>query len=91
MYYTTARSHNEVMQMGLPEQQQLVDHYCRVSGRPPIQNWPFYMAFSMFRSAAIVQGVVKRGMDGNSASDLSLSYQPMIRYAAQTGWRLASE
>ncbi len=79
-----------MMRMGVPTQQEVVDHYCKFSGRPAIEDWAFYMAYSLFRSAAIVQGVVKRGMDGNSASDLSLSYQPLIRTAAEAGCALIS-
>jgi aminoglycoside phosphotransferase (APT) family kinase protein len=91
MYYADDREPEEMTRMGVPTQQEVVDHYCRISGRPGIEDWSFYIAYSLFRSAGIVQGVVKRGMDGNSASDLSLSYKPLIRKAAEAGWALIAE
>ncbi|MFO1236157.1 MAG: hypothetical protein U1F24_03875 [Alphaproteobacteria bacterium] len=34
----------------------------------PIPDWDFYIAFAIFRLAAISQGVYKRGLDGNASS-----------------------
>ncbi len=31
-------------------------------------HWPFLIAFSFFRIAAIVQGVYKRALDGNASN-----------------------
>ena len=31
-------------------------------------NWPFLIAFSFFRIAAIAQGVYKRALDGNASN-----------------------
>ena len=33
-----------------------------------IENWTFYLAFSFFRLAAILQGVYKRYVDGNASN-----------------------
>ena len=38
------------------------------SGMSGIPNWKFCLAFSFFRLAAIVQGVKKRGLDGNASN-----------------------
>ena len=38
------------------------------TGIEPAGNWPFYLAFSIFRLAAIIQGVVKRAADGNASN-----------------------
>ena len=37
-------------------------------GSPHIPHWNFCLAFSFFRLAAIVQGVKKRGLDGNASN-----------------------
>ena len=42
--------------------------YCRRAGTEVIGNWPFYLAFSFFRLAAILQGVYKRSLDGNAST-----------------------
>jgi len=34
-----------------------------------IDNWPFYLAFSFFRLAAIIQGIAKRAVDGNASNE----------------------
>ena len=52
---------------------------------PAIDNWSFYLAFSFFRLAAIVQGVVKRAIDGNAsnphASRLGEMVEPLAEMA----------
>ena len=42
--------------------------YCRRTGTEVIGHWPFYLAFSFFRLAAILQGVYKRSLDGNASN-----------------------
>ena len=37
-------------------------------GIPGVEGLPFYIAFSFFRLAAIVQGVAKRATEGNASS-----------------------
>jgi aminoglycoside phosphotransferase (APT) family kinase protein len=54
--------------IGLPSEAEYVDAYCRRRGIGPIENWPFYLAFSFFRLAAILQGVYKRAVDGNASN-----------------------
>lgn len=54
--------------LGIPTETAYVAQYCarmRLSG---IENWPFYVAFSFFRLAAILQGVLKRAADGNASN-----------------------
>ena len=41
--------------------------YCRHAGRASIEGWPFYVAFAMFRLAAISQGIAGRVRDGTAA------------------------
>lgn len=54
--------------IGLPSEEEYVAAYCRRRGIPGIENWPFYLAFSFFRLAAILQGVYKRSVDGNASN-----------------------
>ena len=55
--------------LGIPTEDELVAEYCRHAGREHIDNWPFYVIYNMFRSASIIQGVYKRGLDGNASSE----------------------
>ena len=50
--------------LGIPSDTQYMQEYCQRAGIPPVDNWNFYMAFSFFRVAAILQGVYKRGLQG---------------------------
>jgi aminoglycoside phosphotransferase (APT) family kinase protein len=53
---------------GIPTEAEYVELYCRRTGTEVIGNWPFYLAFSFFRLAAILQGVYKRSLDGNASN-----------------------
>ncbi|MES2260248.1 MAG: phosphotransferase [Pseudomonadota bacterium] len=54
--------------LGIPSEEELVADYCALRGIGAIAHWPFYLAFSYFRLAAIAQGVLKRSSDGNASS-----------------------
>ncbi len=54
--------------IGLPSEQAYVERYAEHMGWTAIPDMTFYMAFSFFRMAAIVQGVMKRGIDGNASN-----------------------
>ncbi|MBB3020233.1 aminoglycoside phosphotransferase (APT) family kinase protein [Microvirga lupini] len=53
---------------GIPTEDEYVDLYCRRTGFEVVGHWPFYLAFSFFRLAAILQGVYKRSLDGNASN-----------------------
>lgn len=54
--------------LGIPTEAEYVASYCERRGLPGIDNFPFYIAFSFFRLAAILQGVYKRSLDGNASN-----------------------
>jgi aminoglycoside phosphotransferase (APT) family kinase protein len=53
---------------GIPTEAEYVEAYCRRMNLPGIPSFDFCLAFSFFRMAAIVQGVKKRGLDGNASN-----------------------
>jgi len=53
---------------GIPTEEEYVAAYCRRTGRAGIEDWPFYMAFGIFRLASIGQGVYRRVLAGNAAT-----------------------
>ncbi|WP_025771551.1 phosphotransferase [Thioalkalivibrio sp. HK1] len=86
---------------GIPDEHEIIEHYLKgrgLEGAPSnetfektsmrIPHWNFYLAFSCFRFAAILQGVYRRGLDGNAASGESLSKREMVRTFAESGYRL---
>jgi len=75
--------------LGIPDEAEYLQWYCERTGRPPINplHWEFHVAFSMFRLAAILQGIVKRAIDGNAASDQALVTGRRARTVAEIAWR----
>ena len=71
--------------LGIPTEAEYVAAYCQRMGIDRIDNWAFYLAFSFFRLAAIVQGVAKRASQGNAsnkdASKVGAFVQPLATMA----------
>jgi aminoglycoside phosphotransferase (APT) family kinase protein len=74
---------------GMPDEATYVATYCRLTGRDSIANWNFYLAFSMFRLASILQGVYARGLQGNAASSYALQRGAAARLIAEKAWAIA--
>ena len=73
---------------GIPTEEEFVAEYCQHAGRESIENWTFYLVYNMFRSAGIIQGVYKRGLDGNASSEKALEYKDHCRNRSEKGWAL---
>ncbi len=54
--------------LGIPDEQTYVKNYCARRNIGEIGHWFFYLAFSFFRIAAILQGVYRRSVDGNASN-----------------------
>jgi aminoglycoside phosphotransferase (APT) family kinase protein len=54
--------------LGIPSDEAYIARYCERTGRDGIDNWHFYLVFSLFRLAAILQGIVKRAEIGTASS-----------------------
>lgn len=54
--------------LGLPSDTEAVARYCSLRGLDQIDGFHVYLAFAFFRMAAILQGVKKRGLDGNASN-----------------------
>lgn len=75
---------------GIPDEATHVAAYCRRTGRTGIPHWNFYLAFSLFRLASILQGVYARGLQGNASSEQALQRGAAARRVAERGWAVAS-
>lgn len=75
---------------GIPCEEEYLAAYCQRTGRTAIQGWNFYLAFSLFRIAAIIQGVYKRGLMGNASSDQALLYGPLVKAIAERAIAIAN-
>lgn len=94
MHYHHIRPEGDVFPAegsGIPTEQEFVDMYCKAAGRGEIENWNFYISFNMFRSASIVQGVYKRGLDGIASSEQWRLRRDDCRRVSTRAWELAQE
>ncbi len=80
-----------LVELGIPSEADYLAAYCRRTGRKVPSDWTFFIAFSLFRLAAIVQGVYKRGLDGIASSDNAQRYGAYAYFLADTAWRLVAE
>ena len=74
--------------VGIPRESEYLAKYCERTGRDGIEDWPFYLAFSMFRLASISQGVYKRGLDGNASSERALESKDGCKNLAARAWQI---
>ena len=72
---------------GTPTEAAYVAAYCRRTGRDRIEDFNFYLAFSIFRLASIGQGVFKRNLDG-IGTDLSGRDNSGTWQLAATAWEI---
>ncbi len=71
--------------LGIPDEQQYVARYCEHMGIEKIEHLGFYVAFSFFRLAAIVQGVAKRAAMGNASNEKAAAAGGLVRPLAELG------
>ena len=83
----------DLVSLGIPSESEYVARYCERTGRNAIDpsHWDFYIAYNLFRIAAILQGIMKRVVDGTAASvharDAGMRARPM----AELGWRMVEK
>jgi aminoglycoside phosphotransferase (APT) family kinase protein len=77
--------------LGIPSEREYVDAYCRRTGRASIADWDFYIAYNMFRLAGILQGIMKRALEGTASSQQALETGRRARPMAEMGWKIVAE
>ncbi|MGI9134549.1 MAG: phosphotransferase, partial [Rhodoferax sp.] len=82
-------------ELGIPSEEEYILRYCERTGlATPEQlhsDWNFYMAYNMFRIAAILQGIAKRVEAGTAASAQAISSAAGARPLAQLAWKFAQQ
>jgi aminoglycoside phosphotransferase (APT) family kinase protein len=73
--------------LGIPTEEQYIALYGRNTGKPvATAHWGFYLAYNMFRLCGILQGIMKRYVDGTAASQQALDAGKRARPMAEMGW-----
>jgi aminoglycoside phosphotransferase (APT) family kinase protein len=81
----------DLIELGIPGEEEYVAMYCERMGIDKIDNWGFYLAFSFFRLAAIIQGIVKRALDGNASNKNTSQFDGSVDLLAQLALSLIKE
>jgi aminoglycoside phosphotransferase (APT) family kinase protein len=81
--------------LGIPTEEEYIRMYCeRTKLTTPDAlktDWNFYLAYNMFRIAAILQGIAKRVETGTAASAQAVSSAAGARPLAQMAWKFAQK
>lgn len=54
--------------LGIPEEREYCRSYAERTGALGFEHWDFYLAYNLFRMAAILQGIARRALDGSAAA-----------------------
>jgi aminoglycoside phosphotransferase (APT) family kinase protein len=76
-------------ELGIPTEREYVDLYFKRTGRKGVDPsvWDYYMAYNLFRIAAICQGIAKRVVDGTAASEHARDAGARAPLLAELGWK----
>jgi aminoglycoside phosphotransferase (APT) family kinase protein len=77
--------------LGIPSEAEYIRRYCERTGRTGIEHWNFYLAYNLFRIAAILQGVYKRYTEGLASSDNAKQAGANAKALAELGWKYAQQ
>ncbi len=83
----------DLEELGIPSEREYIRRYCERTGRGTpdelLADWNFYLAYNLFRLAAITQGIAKRVVDGTASSAQAKATGAATRALAELGWRFA--
>ena len=82
-----------ITELGIPSEADYLKAYLRRTRRAAIDPkvWDFYLAYNLFRIAAICQGIAKRVLDGTAASQHAAEAATKTVPLAQLGWQQAEK
>jgi aminoglycoside phosphotransferase (APT) family kinase protein len=85
----------DVQALGIPTEDEYIRRYCERTGfvKPDAlkADWDFYLAYNLFRLAAILQGIAKRVQMGTASSAQAVSSAAGARPLAEMAWRFAQQ
>ena len=75
--------------LGIPDETDYLDRYVARTGLPQPENWEFFLVFSLFRIAAILQGIARRAEVGTAADAAAAETGKRARPLAELAWEMA--
>ena len=83
----------DLQALGIPCERDYIHRYCERTGHSTpdelLADWNFYLAYNLFRLAAITQGISKRAVDGTAASAQAKATGAATRGLAELAWSFA--
>ncbi|MBI5278301.1 MAG: phosphotransferase [Burkholderiales bacterium] len=82
----------DIAALGIPSERDYVRRYCERTGRSVdvvMADWNFYLAYNMFRAAAIMQGIARRALDGTASNAQAAQAGSGAKRMAALGWQFA--
>ena len=77
--------------LGIPDFESYVKSYCQRTDRASIENFEYYLAYNLFRMAGILQGIMKRVVDGTAVSEQAVAMGKAARPLAELGWKVVEK
>ena len=85
----------DIASLGIPSESEYIHRYCDRTGlATPAElkaDWNFYLAYNMFRMAAILQGIAKRVEAGTASSEQAKVNGAGARPMAELAWKFAQQ
>ncbi|QNP50516.1 phosphotransferase [Diaphorobacter aerolatus] len=75
--------------LGIPSEAQYVQWYGEATGRDAAGHWDFYIAYNLFRMAAILHGIAQRAAEGTAAAEDAVETGRKAGPLADLGWEAA--
>ena len=85
----------DVASLGIPTEAEYIRRYCARTGfTTPDElapDWSFYLAYNLFRIAAILQGIAKRIETGTASNAQAAKSAAGVRPLAEMAWKFARQ
>ncbi|MDM0016926.1 phosphotransferase [Variovorax saccharolyticus] len=85
----------DLQSLGIPTESEYIRRYCDRTGLTTPEalapDWNFYLAYNMFRIAAILQGIAKRVEAGTASSEQAVASGRGARPMAEMAWQFAKK
>ena len=75
--------------LGIPDERAYVKRYTDATSFAGEEHWDFYIAYNLFRMAAILQGIARRAADGTASAPDAKETGNKARPLADIGWKYA--
>jgi aminoglycoside phosphotransferase (APT) family kinase protein len=74
---------------GIPTMDEVVEDYCRRTGRTGLPDLNWYFSYNIFRLAGIIQGIVGRARDGTANSPQAAAMAARVPMLGDAAWKFA--